>query len=87
MVQYSFSLDDQIDFAKLSGDYNPVHVDSVIARRTRFGHPVVLELHALLWALEILVTSKSNFFKLVSFRHDRICLCEICRRNYLRVAN
>ncbi|MDC0946724.1 MaoC family dehydratase, partial [Nitrospinaceae bacterium] len=68
MIQHSFSLEDQIDFAKLSGDYNPVHVDSVIARRTRFGHPVVHGLHALLWALEILVASKSDFLKLVSLR-------------------
>jgi hypothetical protein len=68
LVQYSFSLNDQIDFAKLSGDYNPIHVDPVKARRTRFGHPVVHGLHALLWALETLVTSKSNFLKLVSLR-------------------
>jgi hypothetical protein len=68
LVQYSFSLEDQIDFAKLSGDYNPIHVDPVKARRTRFGHPVVHGIHVLLCALETLVASKSNFLKLVSLR-------------------
>lgn len=68
LVQYSFSLDDQIDFAKLSGDYNPIHVDPIKARRTRFGYPVVHGIHVLLWALETLVASKLSFLKLVSLR-------------------
>jgi hypothetical protein len=68
LIQHSFSLDDQIDFAKLSGDYNPVHIDSVKARRTCFGHPVVHGLHVLLWALEVLVASKPDILRLVSLR-------------------
>ena len=47
-----FTLADQRDFAALSGDYNPVHVDEVAARRTVFGAPVVHGLHLLCWALE-----------------------------------
>ncbi len=47
-----FSPDDQLAFARLSGDYNPIHLDPVAARRLLFGHPVVHGMHALLWALD-----------------------------------
>ena len=53
MIQHSFSLDDQVAFAKLSGDYNPVHLDPLKARRTRFGYPVVHGIHLMLWELII----------------------------------
>ena len=48
----SFSLDDQSAFAALSGDFNPLHVDPVAARRLVFGTPVVHGIHAILWGLE-----------------------------------
>jgi hypothetical protein len=47
-----FTLADQTDFASLSGDFNPVHLDEVAARRTFFGSPVVHGVHLLCWALE-----------------------------------
>ncbi|HEV7999029.1 MAG TPA: SDR family NAD(P)-dependent oxidoreductase [Planctomycetaceae bacterium] len=47
-----FSADDQLAFARLSGDYNPIHLDAVAARRLLFGQPVVHGMHALLWALD-----------------------------------
>ncbi len=47
----AFSTDDQLAFARLSGDYNPIHLDPVAARRLLFGQPVVHGMHALLWAL------------------------------------
>ena len=37
---YSFNQNDQIEFAKLSGDWNPIHVDPVFARRTIYGQVV-----------------------------------------------
>ena len=52
MTQRKFKSDDQIDFAKLSGDYNPLHLDPVLARRLLFGRQVVHGLHALLWSLD-----------------------------------
>ncbi len=67
MIQHSFSLDDQVAFAKLSGDYNPVHLDPLKARRTRFGYPVVHGIHLMLWALEILTSEKPNL-QLVSLK-------------------
>jgi acyl dehydratase/NAD(P)-dependent dehydrogenase (short-subunit alcohol dehydrogenase family) len=51
-VSRIFSLEDQAAFAALSGDYNPIHVDALLARRLLFGMPVVHGVHLLLWALE-----------------------------------
>ncbi len=47
-----FGIDDQIAFAALSGDHNPIHLDAAAARRTQAGAPVAHGMHALLWALE-----------------------------------
>jgi len=47
-----FTLEDQLEFAEISGDWNPMHVDPIAARRTIYGGVVVHGIHALLWALE-----------------------------------
>ena len=47
-----FSAEDQLVFAALSGDHNPMHVDRVYARRTQFGRQVVHGVHVLLRALD-----------------------------------
>lgn len=52
-----FTLDDQQMFAELSGDWNPIHVDPVTARRLLFGEPVVHGLHLVLWSLDQLLAS------------------------------
>ena len=36
-----FQISDQLDFAKFSGDYNPIHVDEITSRRFLYGKPVV----------------------------------------------
>ncbi len=48
----TFTAEDQAAFAELSGDYNPLHVDPVAARRLLYRAPVVHELNALMWALD-----------------------------------
>jgi hypothetical protein len=48
----TFTLDDQNAFAELSGDWNPIHVDPVAARRLFAGAVVVHGVHAVLWALD-----------------------------------
>ena len=52
MTQRVFTSGDQLAFAKLSGDFNPLHLDPVLARRLLFGRQVVHGLHALLWSLD-----------------------------------
>ena len=52
MYQRRFTCDDQIVFAALSGDNNPLHMDRVAARRYIFGQPVVHGIHSVLWALD-----------------------------------
>lgn len=49
----TFALEDQLAFARLSGDFNPLHVDPLAARRTMFGRPVVHGIHVLCWALDL----------------------------------
>ena len=48
---HSFNWADQLRFAELSGDTNPMHIDALAARRTEAGAPVVHGVHAVLWAL------------------------------------
>lgn len=43
---------DQIRFAELSGDWNPIHIDPVHARRTLAGGVAVHGIHTLLWMLD-----------------------------------
>ena len=52
MPQRTFEPSDQIVFAHLSGDVNPLHLDAVAARRFLFGRPIVHGVHLLLWALD-----------------------------------
>lgn len=50
-MQRQFSEGDQLVFADLSGDRNPLHVDRIAARRLLFGGPVVHGVNLILWAL------------------------------------
>jgi acyl dehydratase/NAD(P)-dependent dehydrogenase (short-subunit alcohol dehydrogenase family) len=52
LASRSFVLDDQIAFARLSWDWNPMHLDRAFARRTQFGAPVVHGIHTLAWAAD-----------------------------------
>ncbi len=54
---YTFTPDDQLKFAALTGDFNPIHIDPLAARRTQAGAPVVHGIHALLWLLDTLAES------------------------------
>jgi hypothetical protein len=50
-----FAEQDQERFARLSGDWNPMHMDPVAARRTQAGAPVVHGVHLTLWTLDTLL--------------------------------
>ena len=47
-----FSIKDQLKFAELSQDFNPIHCDEVLARRYIFGEPVVHGINAMLFAIK-----------------------------------
>jgi MaoC like domain/short chain dehydrogenase len=47
----NFNLEDQKVFATYSGDWNPIHIDPVYARRYPSGNAIVHGIHALLWAM------------------------------------
>jgi len=49
----TFTIDDQLRFAKLSGDNNPMHTDPGFARRLMLGKIVVHGVHTLMWGLDI----------------------------------
>ncbi|MGE3771057.1 MAG: MaoC/PaaZ C-terminal domain-containing protein [Bdellovibrionales bacterium] len=56
----TFTMADQQRFAERSGDYNPIHIDSVAARRTLAGQCIVHGTHAVLWALDELKQTPSH---------------------------
>ena len=55
-------------FASLSGDRNPMHMDVLAARRTQAGLRVVHGVHTLLWTLESLIASGHIVSQLLRIR-------------------
>lgn len=54
-----FTMEDQHRFASLSGDFNPMHVDPLHARRLMLGKVVIHGIHTLLWGLDVALTGHS----------------------------
>ncbi len=65
-IQRKFTLQDQLDFAALSGDYNPMHVDPIAARRLMFGANVVHGIHLVLWCLDTVAANTTHSIESVS---------------------
>ena len=59
-----FNIKDQKKFANFSGDYNPIHIDDIAARRIFFGQPVVHGINIVLNALEAWSKSHRQKFHL-----------------------
>lgn len=72
MAERVFSLEDQISFAEISGDYNPLHLDPILARRLMYGKPVVHGVHAVLWAFDIWLKERKSLIRLNSLDVDFI---------------
>ncbi|GAA0645342.1 MaoC/PaaZ C-terminal domain-containing protein [Brevundimonas lenta] len=68
MTRRTFTAADQLDFAALSGDFNPLHVDPVHARRLMFGAPAVHGVHTLLWCLDQWAAQTEGPFSLRSLK-------------------
>lgn len=67
-AQRIFSLADQQEFATVSGDHNPLHLDAIAARRTQAGAPVVHGIHLLLWSLDILSAQQIDLLPMRTMR-------------------
>ena len=81
-----FTEDDQQSFAALSGDWNPVHVEEEIARRTIVGSIVIHGIHGVLWALYSAMSSNHiiNTIKSIKVKfHSPIKLNEIAECFFL----
>lgn len=78
-----FTPADQQGFAALSGDFNPMHMDEVAARRTVVGAPVVHGVHLLCWALESWIASTSRasvaLNQIVASFHRGVLVGEVVR--------
>lgn len=55
-----FTHDDSLAFARLSGDYNPIHLDPIVARRSMFGQCVLHGMHLALWAVDQWLADRSS---------------------------
>ena len=51
-ISRRFTAEDQLAFAELSGDRNPLHLDALAARRLLFGTPVAHGINLVLWGLD-----------------------------------
>lgn len=66
MPEHLFQIADSLRFAELSGDFNPLHIDPLHARRTLFGKPVVHGIYLVIWALNTLVTKRVLLSSLIA---------------------
>jgi NAD(P)-dependent dehydrogenase (short-subunit alcohol dehydrogenase family) len=67
LAQRVFSSTDQRQFADISGDQNPIHVDALFARRTQGGAMVVHGINMLLWAFDSLASARPDLPPLRGF--------------------
>jgi hypothetical protein len=52
MIYKIFKIEDQNWFSKISGDYNPIHLDDLYARKSMFGEIIVHGIHLVIWSLD-----------------------------------
>lgn len=65
-----FTHDDSLAFARLSGDYNPIHLDPVLARRLLFGRTVLHGMHLLLAMADQLLAGLTSPLRLTRIVAD-----------------
>ena len=68
LASRSFTTDDQARFAGLTGDFNPAHMDPVVARRLQAGAPIVHGMHTLLWCLDVLAAHRPDLPAVATFK-------------------
>ena len=60
----NFKLTDQLDFAKMSGDFNPIHLDQNYARRSIAGDVAVYGINLVFWGLNQFLKLKKSEIKI-----------------------
>ena len=68
MYSFIFTSENVGAFARLSGDFNPLHIDPVYARRTLYGSKVVHGIFIGLQALECFAENRKKNFTLKKFK-------------------
>ncbi len=63
-ASFTISSAESLAFAALTGDFNPIHVDPVAARRLMFGGTVLHGVHVCLKAIEVAVIASAGAFVL-----------------------
>ena len=58
--QFTVSTEQSLAFARISGDFNPLHLDPVSARRTQFGHTLIHGVCGTLKALDLWLGTSIN---------------------------
>tara|TARA_R110002073_G_scaffold44540_1_gene123397 strand:- start:296 stop:1765 length:1470 start_codon:yes stop_codon:yes gene_type:complete len=66
--KFSITPQESLDFARASGDYNPLHLDPVAARRTRFGHTLIHGVCGTIRALDLLLRRRGSRSTLASIK-------------------
>jgi acyl dehydratase len=93
MTERIFDQSNQRFFADLTGDYNPIHISDVLARRMLFGRQIVHGIHLIFWSLEEwqnihaknykIITLQANFIKPV-FLGDKVKLNIVENNNEIK---
>ena len=65
MYKKKFNNNDQLNFSKITGDSNPIHLDKSYAKNTLFQGIVVHGLNIVVWALEKSISSKIKDIKII----------------------
>ena len=76
----TFTLEEQLAFARISLDWNPMHLDTNFARRTQAGAPLVHGMHNLLWTMDTVLRSFAFDIQHIKVRFQQpLFLDEIAR--------
>lgn len=65
---FSITSKESMDFARASGDFNPLHIDPVAARRTRFGQTLIHGVCGTIKALDLVLQKRGKLATLISIK-------------------